>query len=1516
MDYSEMNNEPNMWVFARNTTLNSQNGDILHLQNEPSTKFCAEFPYTYIGSIKLKDNRFAIFTTNNTSSEIGILNANTCTYIKVVNDPCLNFHTDNPIFGTSKENFDNSENIYWADGSRNEIRYMNLSKVPYKYEFADDSCKTKDYTDELDCDALSFTKQLSVPQIFVNKASFGSLKNGSYQFAVAYGDNDQRITDYFSVTAPMPVWNHKNSGSALELDIQDLDLDFSQYQLIVIATIEGQTFYKIIGTYPSAQNKHVVSTIDKPEFIDIPLEEISVKRTYYQKADYLTSNDQYLFLSGVSSRKKLNYQLSALDITSKYVVYRVPVDFYSKYNDVGYYRDEVYSFAIQWLYDDGEWSELFHIKGREAKDSDLTIVYGNDVFEPKSDCDYEKEVKFYQVYNTADKLKPFNVEFRTCDRTIIGEGNMAYCQSSENYPDNLAQYGKYACTPIKHHKFPDEAKVPRYFIDEDGKTYLQILGVKFNNIPHPLDENNKPLTNVRGYRIWRGDRNNNRSVIARGLLTNVREHADLQSKKLYKYSNYPYNGLKPDLFISQKQTYNKQSGEKDYDPPKIVSDTEFTFYAPHCLFDRVSLGDYITFNTQETAQVEGYFNEVFKHPKAKLLSDKALYFAILLGAIDGVLRAFLGEKVELAVKNGTVTATTATTGTPTSTTWAFNNIKLVQRANDVLKSVSNVDAGSSLVEKPLLKALGSLAKFGAFPFYMAETSQKVIDILYNITSWRQYAAQYNSKAFFNVQKIIKPGEYRRRIDSYQYLSQGLNPLVDSPGYEYNNLFKEDNVYIKVNVPVKKLTGDTSQTSISKSKTCGLLNVPIQSKASLYYGTVKRTFPNQYGQLDSIKYLSTASLFKTASKPTATTKYSTTAIFGGDCFINKFSVNNPTDLFSHPLYDVPDGFSYDYRNYRALAYPRYWADTSVYEFLNIIPTPTLTNKNSFPKESNLPRQKYNLDCKNKKGFSLINNSYFYTSINGVFEFIVESDYNLDNRDWKKQQADFYTKNNNLQKLFENKGENRELEEFIYDKSYSKQMIEEFFYQQDRTFDPSVDLSYAKNSTVYSLPSFKEQKFDNWLTFLPNNIFNFSSSQFGSLTAIKIIDDQKLIFLFDRTSPYITPGRAELKTVDNKTIYLGDGTLIREPRPLILTDDNFGNCQSRFAFNYTKFGFFYPSQRKGNIFQFQGSLNEISRDGMYFFFNKELPSKLLTYFPNYHNFDNPFTGVGLTSSYDPTYETYYLTKKDYVPKLDTITYNEQTKKFYNNAIEISLSDTRYFDDAGWTVSYNPSIKGFVSFHDYKPSDYLSSEKHFFSIINSGNRSSIHEHNVRFDSFCNFYGIDYPHSFILPINNGQNVEVLHNIEYQAETFIYNPNGIDRYHVLQSTYDKALVYNTEQCSGWLNLLQKNKSNMAEMLKYDKLNLNVNSFDIYIDKVEQKYRFNQIRDISKDRTLQEPLILTSVNGYEFVLNTNAVDYKKSIYERKKIRHTHSKLYLEKTVSGSNKHIFYLSNSKQVQSPR
>jgi hypothetical protein len=205
-----------------------------------------------------------------------------------------------------------------------------------------------------------------------------------------------------------------------------------------------------------------------------------------------------------------------------------------------------------------------------------------------------------------------------------------------------------------------------------------------------------------------------------------------------------------------------------------------------------------------------------------------------------------------------------------------------------------------------------------------------------------------------------------------------------------------------------------------------------------------------------------------------------------------------------------------------------------------------------------------------------------------------------------------------------------------------------------------------------------------------------------------------------------------------------------------------------------------------------------------------------------------------------------------------------------------------------------------------------------------------------------VNYPFEIEIPIPTGQSVTTLKSIEYILECYRRSAfNCVDQFHVLDFNFDHAVIYNTEQVSGYLNLNLFPKNNVTLSLQYPKLNANLSSFDVLFSKEEQKYRINQFWDITRDRAEfpigsnyppTGPVIpgttilqgsydsnytwLTGPDGYSRVLNPTNMDYNKAQMQRKKFRHYLNFITLRKDVSGDVNMIFKLMNSKNQLSLR
>jgi hypothetical protein len=430
--------------------------------------------------------------------------------------------------------------------------------------------------------------------------------------------------------------------------------------------------------------------------------------------------------------------------------------------------------------------------------------------------------------------------------------------------------------------------------------------------------------------------------------------------------------------------------------------------------------------------------------------------------------------------------------------------------------------------------------------------------------------------------------------------------------------------------------------------------------------------------------------------------------------------------------------------------------------------------------------------------------------------------------------------------------------------------------------------------------------------------------------------------------------------------------------------YGSSQNRLSVISSPAGIYYISQNQGKIFSYGDGIKEISQNGLKWWFNNFLPYKLTVDFPDYPWNDNPVAGIGCQTLYDNENSVLYFTKKDYKlrdifkGRVEYIPLNNEPKRpapfgtlyrrqgdffLLDGQAKYLLGDPFLFEDASWTVSFDPKNNFFISFHDWHPDLTLPTKVNYLTTktvretFNGTQQlmANIWKHDTNpggtCGTYCNFYGVDYPFEIEIPVSTGQTVTTIKSVEYILECYKRSEyNCFDQYHVLDFNFDRALVYNSEQVSGYLNLNIFPKNNVALSLQYPRPNpslsvdptyLPVPGYDILFSKEENKYRLNQFWDITKDRAEfpigssyppQGPLIPgttqllgnyderqiweTGPSGYKRLLNQANLDYVKPLLQRKKFRHYLNFLSLSRMVSGDVNMIFKISNIKNQVSLR
>ena len=1493
-----------LWTHARNAVNNSHDGQVGVVGNEPANLLCIQLPYTLIGCIHLSDDQWAVFTTDDVNSEIGVFDESACSYKKIINDPCLNFNRSNLITGAYRKRYDCERLIYWDD-ARNPSRFMDIDNPPLKTRnVVTDGCITEVPLTpiQLDCEAIRLAALVTIPCINLSKGKVGGLlPNGSYQAVIAYTIAGVKVTDYLGISEVQSLFSHENTSSSLEITITSIDTNFDEFELAILSNINNQSTAKKIGVYSTSQG---TIYLDKwsTEYETIPVSQIVVRKESVDKTDAMYTVNDYLIRIGTTSKFKFNYQPQANAIKTNWVAVQYPADYYYKGgNNTGYMRDEQYAFFIRWVYNTGDKSESYHIPGRVPAATDRDPMVGGDAYETTGASAVSRER--WQVENTAT-IDSAVTSVLADGGKVIATGQMGYWESEERYPDRAFNiWGNLCGKKIRHHKMPDNTIVGGDIINHfaPNAAGINILGVKFDNITHPLDNAGNPILSIIGYEILRGSREGNKSVIAKGMLNNMREY-ELPGNTTVKglYQNYPYNDLRPDLFLtsSKEVAYKGYSVDNKTAPLTAYKNNTFSFHSPETTFSNPFM------NVQELkvyqeihGKAEGKFTEPFKHPKFKLANNflsTVTDILVTIESINNLQKIFSGD--------GGITIS-ATENFPISL-----NYKIPKPP----EPADGVVGGILFVARLALWGVTAAAVIGLEKKLADLRKEKVLSMFLYLVPKKQYALQYLSHAFYNNSTRNIRGNIRKQITDSSYIRTGVHGF--GTGFRVNNFYRNQYVILQTSTDLLK-TGTQSGIVDNTRQLYHDLNIGINdtfiSNTVAYYGAIKIPMVSQYGQLDSIKQLPLSSCvqFTQADK---TKKYSSDIYFGGDTYINRFTERNTMFYFNTWLMGEPDEIEFDYRNHFAMTYPRYWLNSKR------IDAELLTD---------ISREHRHLNGSTPQGVSFyVKNRHFYLFNSGVRDFFVESEINVGYRDYDDQiERRFYDPYGyaDIDMMFRSDVvKSGEIYKYDYSFSISKLFNSHISWGNilPRDYDPTVAEKcylYNPNRAIYSLPQSSESKKDNWRIYLANNYKEFSSP----VTSIKSVNKTGALFMMKRQSPLQFMGIEELKLdATGAKITIGDGALFSGPQQLqsLVNSDKsyeYGSCQNKYATLGCTHGVFWVSQDQGKVFQYTGQMKEISKDGMKWWFSKYLPSELLKSFPTYPLSDNPVKGIGVQMIFDNTNEIVYVTKKDYKPVFtDLVLEGERFYRLINGAKVYYNLDSEAFQPASWTMSYDPKSQVWLSFHDWIPTFLIPGKAHFMSV----NRDSIWKHNIRCDMYTNFYGVDYPFEIEFVSATGQTVNSMRNIEYILEAYKSHNNCADKYHVLDENFDQAIVYNSEQVSGLLELVVKNKTNPLDMLAYPQVG--TQSIKINFSKEENKYRFNQFWDITKNRgeftANNVPMFVTRPNGYQFNINPQYVNYQKPALEHKKFRHNSNRVFLRKLKSNDVKLLFKISNLKLQQSPR
>lgn len=289
------------------------------------------------------------------------------------------------------------------------------------------------------------------------------------------------------------------------------------------------------------------------------------------------------------------------------------------------------------------------------------------------------------------------------------------------------------------------------------------------------------------------------------------------------------------------------------------------------------------------------------------------------------------------------------------------------------------------------------------------------------------------------------------------------------------------------------------------------------------------------------------------------------------------------------------------------------------------------------------------------------------------------------------------------------------------NYDSTMNTSNIYQVGSIFNPSIpEATEFPNTIIWTPVQNEESKEFSWRSFPAGNRYVIPKNKGDIINIQGFRNDQLLI----NTEDSFFRTRSDVKmTTETGEVYLKTASIFDiAPDEMVPSKTGCAGTQHKFACVLTKSGYVFPDDRRGAVFLYDGNtLDEISSNGSRIFFRDFMGTTQ----------DNPFTGSGYTTGYDPTMNRIILTRKD--------------------------------GGTSWTYSYNPIRKTWISWHDYTP-DYMFNT--LSGKLYSSKSSGFHLHKG--GAKGTYYGVTYPSYIDVTFNpNPDDLKLAYAVNWLTEVY-----------------------------------------------------------------------------------------------------------------------------------------------------
>ncbi len=875
-----------------------------------------------------------------------------------------------------------------------------------------------------------------------------------------------------------------------------------------------------------------------------------------------------------------------------------------------------------------------------------------------------------------------------CDPIPSSYGEFAFYQSIEEYPDNpylfdsskliikeedllglseedkqrfesfytdslvnetyvLKEETNFTCQPIRHPKFPDNTLVP--FMSENtsasfSDSLIYPLGISIDSSVITtmlrVAVNNgfitqKDFDNIESFEILKGDNSVSKSILANGLGYDMYKYN--KKGNTYLYPNFPFNDLGRDKLHFSSENRN-QLIKHPFDSEK---NNRFSFISPDIFLTKPPLPSELKLTGYQLGNCSGRFVDVEDHPKWTILGDKGRSTAEKL--------AFAESAIEFAIKS----AEFITQG-GLGHSWFMVGFA---GGTNVAGMIASIIAAAAAITA---MTLNNFVNYGKYRYQWLQIFRD-LGTTYNFGGYNVAHGYYNrfliNDKVYDETNITGESEYLRGLSLKKYMKDGRysyrDKTVSDTKLFVNNWSREESAFLSVgDYPLHyndtyithdngDLSSEQGSRTILSENDCEI-DLDYERNVGSPYFTLKNFVPDQFGKIDSIKWLTTNYKFNINENTNCRT------IFGGTVYISRFTWKRKISLFTTTAMGEPDKLAFNYRQYKNIGEPRFFCDYEADSTKDIsgVPFPDISSNFEF-------------DCvTNRTGFYLRPPSKIYLYYYGISDFLVESEINCNYRYGKKELKDnFYPSIGDIVGWTQQKNISiTEPNTFYYNNIYSLPVSNTPYKTLDGTYDVNRQkiISNQENALIWSEKDSDENSpVDPWLIFKPLNWYEFKADN-GKLIELKQIEGGQVLARFEDKQLILNAVDNLADKIIPQTQELGTGGIF-STRPVESNTSDLGYMGSQHHQTLsTPYGHVTVDAKRGKIHITSGNNSETISESvggqptyMKNWFREHLPFKILRHFPEV-DVDNNYKGLGITMGWDARHDRVFITKKDYLPK----------------------------------------------------------------------------------------------------------------------------------------------------------------------------------------------------------------------------------------------------------------------------